>query len=295
MNTTLDQWEVFQAVIQLGSFAPAAAKMNRSQSTISYAVSRLQEQIKLPLLEMRGRKAELTEAGKTLLAEAEPLLAGFQALEERALSLAAGSESQINVSVDCIYPEARLFAALSELTRSFPHVHPRLRNAPFISSIHEFAAFGADLCITGLPSHEHLVKPILDVRMQAVARADHPLHAGKRNLTRFDLIRHLAVIIEGTAGPDLKRQPHSKSQKVLTVNRIESAIEAVRSGMCFGWLPAYRISPHLASGELATLRLPMGGERLVRLFLVMKDVDSTRRERAFLSNLLGSDREPEVL
>lgn len=64
MNTTLDQWEVFQAVIQLGSFAPAAAKMNRSQSTISYAVSRLQEQIKLPLLKMESRRAELTETGK---------------------------------------------------------------------------------------------------------------------------------------------------------------------------------------------------------------------------------------
>src|SRR5579862_1984820 len=78
MNTTIDQWEVLEAVVQLGSFAAAAAKMNRSQSTISYAISRLQDQFKIPLLKMTGRKAELTEAGKALLADAEPLLAGFQ-------------------------------------------------------------------------------------------------------------------------------------------------------------------------------------------------------------------------
>ena len=51
MNTTIDQWEVLEAVVQLGSFAAAASKMNRSQSTISYAISRLQEQFKIPLLE----------------------------------------------------------------------------------------------------------------------------------------------------------------------------------------------------------------------------------------------------
>ena len=34
MKTTIDQWEVLEAVVQLGSFAAAASKMNRSQSTI---------------------------------------------------------------------------------------------------------------------------------------------------------------------------------------------------------------------------------------------------------------------
>lgn len=295
MNTTLDQWEVLEAVVQLGSFAAAAAKMNRSQSTTSYAISRLQEQFKLPLLEMKGRKAELTDVGKTLLAEAEPLLAGFRALEQRASSLAAGGESQIELSVDCVYPENRLFAALSEFARSFPHIHPRLHKAPFVSSVYEFAASGADLCITALPALEPFIKPILDVRMQAVARADHPLHAKARQLTRVDLLCHLLVIIEGTAGPDAKRQPHAKFQQVLTVDTIECAIEAVLSGLCFGWLPAYRIAPYLESGELVRLKLPLGGERIIRLFLVMKDVEATRQEKNFLAGLLGTDRDVEVL
>ena len=88
MNTTLDQWEVLEAVVQLGSFAAAASTMNRSQSTISYAISHLQEQFQVPLLEIKGRKAMLTEAGKALLADVEPLLTGFRGLEKRAASLA---------------------------------------------------------------------------------------------------------------------------------------------------------------------------------------------------------------
>ena len=79
------------------------------------------------------------------------------------------------------------------------------------------------------------------------------------------------------------------------VTSIESAIEAVRSGLCFGWLPVYRILPYLESGELVALRLPMGVERLARISLVLRDFDSTSHEKNFLAELLGATREVEVI
>lgn len=295
MNTTIDQWEVLEAVVQLGSFAAAASKMNRSQSTISYAVSRLQDQFKTPLLEMKGRKAQLTEAGKALLADVEPLLSGFRALEQRAASLAAGGETELSLSVDSVYPDDRLFAVLAELTRVYPHVNLKLHRGTFLSSVNEFSNNGADLCIVGTPTQEHLIKPVLDIRIRAVARADHPLNVGARQLARMDLIQRLAVVIEGTNGPAPRRQPHAPAQRQIAVTSIESAIEAVRSGLCFGWLPVYRILPYLESGELVGLRLPTGGERFARLSLVLKDSDSTSREKNHLAELFGANREVEVI
>ena len=294
MNTTIDQWEVLEAVVQLGSFAAAATKMNRSQSTISYAISRLQDQFKIPLLEMKGRKAQLTETGKALLADVQPLLSGFRALEERAESLAAGGQTEIRLSVDSVFPNDRLFVALAELARVFPHAHPKLHKGSFLSSVEEFSTFGADLCIAGLSAREQLIKPILDIRMKAVARADHPLHAIKRQLTRMDLIQRLAVIIEGT-GNEPRRQPHAASQRYLAVNTIESAIEAVRSGICFGWLPVYRIKDYLDSGEFLGLHLPLGGERFARMHLIMRDMDSSSKEKNYLADLLGAKGELQVL
>lgn len=293
MNTTIDQWEVLEAVVQLGSFAAAAAKMNRSQSTISYAIARLQDQFKIPLLEMKGRKAQLTDAGKALLADVEPLLTGFRTLEQRAESLAAGGETEIRLSVDSVFPNDRLFAALSEMARVFPYAHPKLHKASFLSSVEEFSAFGADMCIAGLAAREQLIKPILDIRMRAVARANHPLNKIKRQLTRIDLIQNLAVIIEGS-GNEPRRQPHSASQRYLAVNTVEAAIEAVRSGICFGWLPVYRIQSLLDSGELVNLQLPLGGERFARMNLIMRNVDSSK-EKNYLADLLGANRELEVL
>ena len=165
MNTTLDQWEVLEAVVQLGSFAAAASMMNRSQSTISYAISHLQEQFKVPLLEMKGRKAYLTEAGKALLADVEPLLTGFRALERRAASLATGGDSQIRLSVDSLYPNERLFTAVTELTRAYPPrasagsqgsisvVHPRIHDLR--SRLVCLRAYGPRTFRQAHPGHSH--------------------------------------------------------------------------------------------------------------------------------------------
>jgi len=45
MKTTLAQWRALQAVVDEGSFARASLALNRSQSSVSYAVSRLEESL----------------------------------------------------------------------------------------------------------------------------------------------------------------------------------------------------------------------------------------------------------
>ncbi|MGD0294650.1 MAG: LysR family transcriptional regulator [Terracidiphilus sp.] len=295
MNTTLDEWEILHAVVQLGGFAQAAEQLNRSQSTISYAIARLQEQLGITLFEQKGRKAHLTEAGRVLLADAEHHLTGFHQLEHRARSLASGGQSEIRVSVDTIFPNERLFAALAEFARSFPYVHLKLRQTTFLSADSEFSAHNAHLCVAGLMSREYFVKPILDIRMLAVARRDHPLHSLKREVSRIDMMQHMLVIIEGAGIGNTKRQPRSPAQRFLPVTTIEAAIDAVRSGFCFGWLPVYRIQPYLDSAEFCPLRMPVGGMREVRLNLVCEDSNFGSKELSALAELLGRNRELEVI
>jgi DNA-binding transcriptional LysR family regulator len=295
MKTTLDAWEAFQAVVQLGGFAPAAEQLNRSQSTISYAVARLQEQLGVRLFEQNGRKAQLTEAGRVLLADAEPHLAGFNHLEQRALSLASRGQSEIRVSVDSIFPNERLFCALAEFARSFPYVHLKIRQATFLSADSEFSAHNAHICVAGLMSREYFVKPILDIRMTAVARGDHPLHSMKQPLSRAEMMRHVLVVVEGAGPGNTKRQPRSAAQRFLPVSTIEAAIDAVRSGLCFGWLPEYRIQAYLDSAEFLPLRMPVGGTREVRLNLICKDAAPGKREVSALADLFGGNHGIQVI
>ena len=295
MDTTLDAWEILQAVVQLGGFAPAAKKLNRSQSTISYAIGRLQEQLGVRLFEIHGRKAQLTEAGRVLLADVEPHLAGFHELEQRARVMASGGASEVRISVDSIFPDDRLFDALATFSRTFPHVRLKLRQGTFLSADSEFSLHNSQICVSGLVSRELLVKPILVIGMIAVVRRDHPLVSIPRRLSRSDLMQHILITIESAASGTLKQQPRLPTQRVLPVSTIESAISAVRSGLCFGWLPKYRIQSELDSGEFLALALPAGKTRDVRLNLVCRDLGASNSEANALAELLGLSREPEVI
>ncbi len=295
METSLDAWEILQAVVQLGGFAPAAKKLNRSQSTISYAISRLQEQLGVRLFELHGRKAQLTEAGRVLLADVEPHLDGFHALEQHARALASGGASELRISVDSIFPDDWLFEAFAIFSRSFPHARLKLRQGTFLSADSEFSLHNAQLCITGLASRELLVQPIAVIGMVAVARRDHPLIRLRRTVSRSDLMQHILVSIEGAASGSLKQQPRLPAQRVLPVGTIESALAAVRSGLCFGWLPKYRIQHEIERGDFVSLPLPAGKTRDVRLNLVCQNLSATTPEAKALAEILGIHRKPKVL
>jgi DNA-binding transcriptional LysR family regulator len=144
-------------------------------------------------------------------------------------------------------------------------------------------------------SRELFVKPILVIGMVAVAQCDHPLLSIRRNLSRSDLMQHMLVTIESAASGSLKHQPRLPAQRVLPVGTIESAIAAVRSGLCFGWLPKYRIQPELERGDFVALPIPAGKTRDVRLNLVNRDLSASNSEVNALAELLGVSREPEYI
>jgi DNA-binding transcriptional LysR family regulator len=105
----------------------------------------------------------------------------------------------------------------------------------------------------------------------------------------------MASIIEGIGTGPKKRQPRGPAQRFLPLGTIQSAIDAVLSGLCFGWLPIYRIQSLLDSGELRPLLMQAGSTRRVRLNLVCKDLNSSSREVVALAELLGLNRDMETI
>src|SRR5688572_8756732 len=84
LRVTLDQWRSLVMVVEAGGYAPAAQKMHRSQSSVTYAVQKLQSQLNVKAFEIQGRKAVLTPAGQTLYRRARALLDDAGALERAA-------------------------------------------------------------------------------------------------------------------------------------------------------------------------------------------------------------------
>ena len=67
-SPTLDQLQIFLAVVEEGSFAAAGRRLNRAVSVISYGVSNLEAQLGLTLFTREGtKKPVLTKEGEAIL------------------------------------------------------------------------------------------------------------------------------------------------------------------------------------------------------------------------------------
>lgn len=264
-RTTIEQWIVLRMIVKTGSFAQAAAMLHRSQSAVSYAVSRLQESLQVELLEMQGRRAILTPAGAELLAEAAPLIDSFMRMESRAKSAAEDEALQIRIVVDVLFPKERLLAALTLFAERYPHISVTYHET--VRSYYEEVVSTGDFDIAivileaGAPAW-----PIADIRLLAVASHDHPLAKlaapisndivnsyPRSEIRNFSLSKKL---------PEVQGRPWMS-------NSIDAIIGAVKSGLCHGLLPYHLIKDELEQGTIVRLHLAEGGERLVPLGLVM--------------------------
>jgi DNA-binding transcriptional LysR family regulator len=248
-STELDQWAVLRAAVEAGSFAKAAAMLNRSQSSVSYAIARLQERLGTELFRLDGRRAVLTEAGQLLLAEAGPLVDEFRRLEARARMMSEGQEPRVRLQVDAIAPKRIVFSALSKFRQMHQGAEIVLKEL-VRQPVSSLPVSDYDLAISFWEDRAPHAFRFVDVEMVAVAAQEHPLLQRGTSLSSSVLSHHPMVLIdrdEETIGRSVGSGRH------LRVNSVESAIEAVRSGFCHGRLPRHLIEDDLKSGRLRAL------------------------------------------
>jgi len=100
LKTTLDQWLTLYEIDRAGSIQAAAAQLNKSHTTLIYALRKLEDQLGVSLVQIVGRKAVLTDSGKSLLRRAGSMLEQARELEEISTQLAQGIESEITIAID---------------------------------------------------------------------------------------------------------------------------------------------------------------------------------------------------
>lgn len=274
-RTTLEQWVVLQTVIEQGSYAQAALVLNRSQSSVSYALSGLQERLGLSLLEIHGRKAVLTEQGRALLVQASPLITAFLQLEHRAAGLKDGVRTELSLVVDSVFPKNRLFRALKAFQQQFPDTRVHLTEILRGESIAQLNERSADLYITTLaPENAIHGRFLLDVDFVPVAKSDHALLQLPVPLTAQDLARFPLISV---ADRHLPRTDNHSSGTIAnwTFTTVGAAMEAIAVGVGYGWLPLETVQSALDNGQLSRLALSARTVRQTALYMAL-DNESER-------------------
>ena len=200
---TLDSLHVLDAIERSGSFAAAAKELFRVPSTISYAVSKLEEDLGVRVFDRAGPRVTLTPAGRALLDEGRPLLLAALQLEHKVRRVARGWETEFAIATDVLFspvllaPEIRDFYTAADSTRL------RLSQEALSGTWEVLLDGRADLVVgaagEGPPGGGYRTELIGQVRFLFVVAPSHPLAAIDRPLNKADLMAHRMISVADSA------------------------------------------------------------------------------------------------
>lgn len=256
---TLDQLRVFLTVVDVGSFAAAGRQLSRATSVISYTIANLEGQLGVSLFDREStRKPQLTDAGRTVLAEARGIAHGIDGLRAKVLSLHRGLEAEVHLAVDVMFPKARLVSALREFQAEFPTVTLHLRVEALGSVMQQVLDGSASVGVSGPPdmSTDGVERiAIGSVELAPVCAPTHPLAlAGKdslgvgRNYLQL-VLTDRSVITEGQDFGVL-------GTRTWRLTDLESKHMLLLEGLGWGNMPLPHVLEDIGAGRLVRIELP---------------------------------------
>ncbi|MFI0472631.1 LysR family transcriptional regulator [Halomonas sp. HMF6819] len=272
-RVTLAQWHMLAAVVDHGGFARAAEAIHKSPSTLNHAVHKLEEQLGVQVLEPVGRQVRLTEAGELLLRRARQLIESAASIEDIALSLAEGLETEVTVAIDQVFPADAQAKALERFSEAYPQVRVQLYESVLNGGVEMLFDGSADLVISGMEVPGFLGEPLVNVRFIAVAHPSHPLHGLERSLDLRDLAQYRQLVVRDSATRESVDAGWLKAEQRWTVSHLNTSLDMIKRGLGFAWMPITRIANELERGELKALPLSAGGTREAPFQLIFKDRD----------------------
>ena len=111
-----------KTILETGSFQRAADKLNYTQSTVTFQMKQLEEELSIKLFEKIGRKMELTQAGKDILPYIDTVLQGIEQINNYGKNL-----SDIKGSLKLAIPDSILIYTMQPFIQKFLHEAPNVQ------------------------------------------------------------------------------------------------------------------------------------------------------------------------
>ncbi|SFD71112.1 LysR substrate-binding domain-containing protein [Massilia yuzhufengensis] len=255
LKLSLDALEIVETIARKGSFAGAAKELFRVPSTISYTVSKLEDDLGVRLFDRFGPRVALTPAGKELLKEGRYLLRAAGDLESRVRRVASGWETGLAIGMDsmlspaALQPEIEAFYGVADQTRL------RLVREVLSGTWDALLDRRVDLLVgaagEGPSGGGYTAEAIGSSSFVFAVAPGHPLAGLAHPLDKSDLLPYRAISVSDSA-----RQLGARTvgllfgQDTLAVPDMETKYEFQLKGIGFGFLPEAWARPAIDAGLL---------------------------------------------
>ncbi len=266
-----DQLLAFVTVARERGFSRAARKLGRTQSAISQAVARLEQDLDARLFVRSGRTTELSAAGRALLARAERILDEMARAREGLEALHELTSGQLAVGTSDTLAYYVLPPILAAFRARYPGVELRLDNRPSPATAERVAERAVDVGVVTLPlppGQRAGGRPIAErLRVEALApqeevvicRPDHPL-ARRRRVGLEAILAYPLLLLDRTTGAralldaELARLGAAPAP-AMEMSSVEVLKKLVELGLGVSVVPALAVAREVEAGVLAAARL----------------------------------------
>ncbi len=258
-KVTLRQFVVFRAVATELSFSRAALRLNTSQSTVSYALSQLEQALGVRLLSRSPSFVALTPDGHGFLAQVERLL---DVLEEAGQMLPHSGGTLWGTVRFGTGPTIGTYVMpplLAAFGQKAPHVLVEMEIADVSQVVNRLQSGRYQIAIAGpTPNEESLVKlPFLRNEVVIVARPQHPL-VGEKSIPLTRLAAEKFIVREPGSGVRriLDRLFDAEGLRIriaMELSYAEAVQSAVEHGLGISITPRISVAAQLETGRLSIL------------------------------------------
>jgi DNA-binding transcriptional LysR family regulator len=258
---------IFAKVVELRSFAGAAAELKLSKATVSKAVSRIEARLGTRLLNRTSRRLALTDAGRQLAGRAAHILAEGEAAEDAALAQATVPRGLVRLAAPMSFGVMQVAPLLPEFLATYPELSVDLHlSDAMVDLIGE--GFDAAIRIAVLPDSSLVARRLCAVLPCLVGsplylnkhgRPRHPLHLAEHRCIGYSYAQTAETWRFTKGGRSATVRPSGP----LRVNNGDAMLPALMAGTGLGILPDFILREALAAGQLERLlpdwSLPSGG------------------------------------
>lgn len=252
LNLTLEQARTLDAVVRHGSYAKAAAALNKVHTAVVYSLKGLEDAAGVALFDRSGYRTALTPVGQRVLELCRKLLETEGALEALCRGAREGYEPFLKVVFDGLFPVETLLEAVRLVGKAAPATRISLFSE-FLQGVDaRFESETADAMISLLPpavpfKARFALAPIPSV---LVAHKTHALAKARGRLTLAELSRHTFLTVHGSDTRLAMSTSALETASVFHLSDFHAKKAALELCMGFGWMPEYLIERELALKEL---------------------------------------------
>ena len=209
----LRQLRYFVAVAEELHFGHAARRLWIAQSGLSQQIKKLEAALGAQLLVRDKRHVELTDAGRSLLADARLVLDQVARMEEGVRLVAEGARGSVRLGTAIASPQPLAMRLIEEFRHRFPDVELQLQPGFGPQILFDLLERYTDLAVVNLPFEgmEQLGDPrylrLGTVELFVLAPADHRLAAVEK-IPRSELLKERVITFARSVNPPLIDHVH---------------------------------------------------------------------------------------